>query len=126
MEKVFNKGSEKEKRRQLRSDMPPAEKKLWQHLRNKQLLGFRFRRQVSVGKYVVDFYCAEAKLVIEIDGDSHSGNEAYDSARQHFIESFGVRFLRFTNCDISESIEGVVGMIEKECRRITSTSPGPS
>ncbi len=113
MEKLFNRASEKNTRRKLRSTMPPAEVALWRQLRLRQISGCKFRRQASIGKYIVDFYCPEKKLVIEVDGDSHSGNETYDKQRQKYIESFGIRFLRFTNIDIFETLEGVVEIIKK-------------
>jgi very-short-patch-repair endonuclease len=75
--------------------------------------GFKFRRQYSVNQYVVDFYCPELKLAIEIDGDSHFNDisEKYDKERQKSIESFGIRFLRFTNIDIYDNIDGVLQTI---------------
>ncbi len=77
--------------------------------------GFKFRRQYSVNQYVIDFYCPELKLAIEIDGDSHFSIAAqrYDSERQKFIESFGIQFLRFVNNDIYENVDGVLLMIHE-------------
>src|SRR6266498_2836790 len=100
----------KEKRRVLRKNMPPAEFILWSKLRSKSLNGCKFRRQYSIGTYIVDFYCPQAKLAIEIDGESHfvDGADTYDRKRQAIIESFGVNFLRFTNIDIYERLEGVI------------------
>jgi very-short-patch-repair endonuclease len=92
----FNRSQEKDLRRFLRSEMPPAEKLLWAKLRRKQLSGMKFRRQYSVGCFVLDYYCAAAKLGIELDGDTHFTPRAkeYDQARRTFIESFGIRLLR--------------------------------
>jgi len=75
--------------------------------------GYKFRRQYGVNKYVVDFYCPKLKLAIEIDGDSHFGNQAikYDQKRQSYIESFGIKFLRFTNNDIYNNIDEVLEVI---------------
>lgn len=108
--KIFNRLSEKTKRQYLRNQATKAEQILWYHLKGKQLEGYKFRRQQSVGPYIVDFYCPQAKLVIEVDGDSHFLDEAirYDRKRQKYIESFGLKFLRFTNIDIYESIDGVI------------------
>ena len=99
MTRFFNKPTEKEKRLSLRNDMPAAETFIWSKLRRKQIHGFKFRRQYGVGPYVIDFYCPALKLAVEIDGDSHFSADAknYDEQRQAFIESFGIRFLRFTN-----------------------------
>ena len=95
--------------------MPPAEVTLWQFLRNKQANGHKFRRQYSVDKYVLDFYCPSAKLAIEVDGDSHFSDTAIqsDKIRQKAIEEMGIRFLRFTNRDIYENLEGVFEEILK-------------
>ena len=89
--------------------MPEPEKHLWTWLRAKQISGYKFRRQYSVGKYVIDFYCPEAKLAIEVDGDSHfiDQHSQYDIVRQKFVESKGIHFLRFTNTDVIENLEGV-------------------
>lgn len=112
MTRIFNREDEKELRRGLRKTMPPAEVILWQCLRGQQI-GYKFRRQYSVGAYVIDFYCPQMKLAIELDGESHyvDGAEERDKQRQDFIESFGVRFLRFTNVDIYDNIEGVLEQI---------------
>jgi very-short-patch-repair endonuclease len=83
MTEVFNKTAEKEKRRELRNNLTEAEKIVWNKIRSKQINGKRFRRQVSIGPYVVDFYCPELKLIVEIDGDSHETDDAkeYDDYR---------------------------------------------
>jgi very-short-patch-repair endonuclease len=93
--------------------MPKAEILLWANLSRKQLLGYKFRRQYSVEQYVIDFYCPALKLAIEIDGDSHfqPGAKERDAERQGFIETFGIEFLRFTNADIYENLDGVIDTI---------------
>ncbi len=113
MTKIFNKTDFKEKRRLLRKNMPPAELILWSKLRSKSLNGCKFRRQYSIGTYIVDFYCPQLKLAIEIDGESHfiDGADTYDRNRQTIIESFGISFLRFTNRDVYERLEGVIDKI---------------
>ena len=113
MTRLFNLTSEKEKRRALRKNMPPAEIILWSKLRGNNLNGCKFRRQYSIGPYVVDFYCPQLKLAIEIDGGSHcvEGSTERDQKRQAVIESGGITFLRFTNRDIYERIEGVIAKI---------------
>ena len=113
MTQFFNQSEEREKRRLLRNDMPAAETVVWSKLRRKQVCGCKFRRQYSVGPYVLDFYCPALKLAVEIDGDSHSVVDAndYDQQRQAFIESFGIRFLRFTNQQVYKNIEGVLQTI---------------
>ncbi len=101
--------------------MPNAEIQLWRYLSRKQMMGHKFRRQYGVDRYVVDFYCPALKLGIEIDGDSHfqPGAIERDSERQKYIESFGIEFLRFTNADIYENLDGV---IDKIAEHITERS----
>ena len=101
MRKIFNNRDETRKRQQLRREMPVAEQLLWKHLRG-EALGVKFRRQVSVGKYVVDLGCPSLHLALEVDGTSHAGEAAqvYDAARQREIESLGVRFIRVSNDDV--------------------------
>jgi DNA repair protein RecO (recombination protein O) len=100
------------KSRELRKNQTDVERKLWHHLSQKQLEGYRFRRQHPIGdKYIVDFICLESKLVIELDGGQHSQQQEYDSKRTEFLESEGYRVLRFWNNDIVENIEGVVTSI---------------
>ncbi|MBI3005488.1 MAG: endonuclease domain-containing protein [Ignavibacteriales bacterium] len=112
MTQVFNKTKHKNLRRMLRKSMPKAEIILWSNLRRKQLLDQRFRRQYGIGSYVIDFYCPKLKLAIEVDGDTHTDETIpYDNDRQEFIESYGVRFLRFTNEDIYENLDGVLTTI---------------
>jgi very-short-patch-repair endonuclease len=113
MTQLFNKPEVKDKRRELRKNMPPAEVMLWSKLRGKNVKGYKFRRQYSVGTYIVDFFCAEIKLAIEIDGESHylTGSEDRDRKRQAFIESAGICFLRFTNFDVYERLDGVLQTI---------------
>jgi very-short-patch-repair endonuclease len=113
MAQVYNKKEYQARRRALRRSMPTAEVILWSKLKNKQMQGKRFLRQYSVDQYVLDFYCPELKLAIEVDGDSHfvAGAQDYDRDRQEYIEEFGIRFLRFTNTDVIENIDGVCQVI---------------
>src|SRR3989344_1638473 len=108
MTEVFNKKSSSMLRRNLRKVSPKPEHIIWNRLRNRQLNGFKFRRQFGIGRYIVDFYCPQAKLAIEIDGDSHDRENAQlqDKVRQQEIEVLGMRFLRFTNREVMENIEG--------------------
>ena len=98
MTRHYNKKSEQEKRRSLRSNMTYCEKIVWTHLRKRQL-GFRFLRQYSVDHFVIDFYSPELKLAIELDGSVHGIPEQkeYDIARQKYLEKFGIEFVRIKN-----------------------------
>jgi len=89
-------------RRKLRKNMTPAEVALWLMIKNKQLDGERFLRQYSIGHFVVDFYCPKYKLAVELDGEVHFTDEAeaYDKERTEFLNSVGVRVLRFENFEV--------------------------
>ena len=116
MNEYFNRENETDKRRRLRSSMPEAEVILWSRLKGRQLLECKFRRQYSVGSFVIDFYSVEVKLGIELDGDSHfrAGAREYDHERQRFIESFGIRIVRVLNTEVYENLDGVLEMIGRE------------
>jgi len=98
--------------------MPPAEKILWSKLKGRQLEKYKFRRQHSIDEFILDFYCPQAELAIEIDGDSHyeTNKPEYDAERSRKIESHGIKIIRFTNTEIYESLEGVVGLILKQLK----------
>lgn len=104
-----------EKARALRKKGTIAEKKLWSALRNRKLNQYKFRRQHPIGYYVVDFYCEESKLIIEIDGNIHDleDNIEYDKNRQNELESIGYRFLRFKNDEVMNNIDNVLNDILK-------------
>ena len=114
MTQIFNKRSQIVKRRILRNNVPEPELLLWSRLRNKQLLGYRFRRQFSIGRYVVDFYCPELRLVIEVDGPYHNSKDIkqYDKERNFLIKDLGIKVLRFQNIDIIKRINYVVEIIK--------------
>ena len=120
MTQIYNKKSEKEKRRKLRQDIVKAEKIIWDKIRNRQIEDCKFRRQYSVDKFVIDFYCPILKLAIEIDGESHfkDGMAEYDRERQSYIESLGIKFIRFTNNDVYENLDGVLECIAMKVREL--------
>ena len=95
--------------------MPEAEVILWSKLKGKQMDGYKFRRQCSVGSYVLDFYCPSRKIAIELDGDSHFSRDAArrDVERQRWVEGFGVHFLRFTNDEVRKNLDDVLTAIEQ-------------
>jgi len=106
---VFNTKRMTKRRKQLRQSVPSAEVLLWRHLKRRQVGGYKFRRQVSIGGYVVDFYCPALHLAIEVDGPTHYHNDIveYDTKRQNDIESLGVQFFRITNEEVYKNIKGV-------------------
>jgi len=104
-----------ERARQLRKQMTPAEKKLWARLRFHQLGGFHIRKQHAVGNFILDFFCAKKKLVIEVDGDSHADQVEYDEERTQWLNTQKMyRVIRFTNRDVMNNIEGVLMRIREE------------
>lgn len=113
MTKIYNRAEQKQKRQHLRRNATKAEAILWSRLRGKQMLEHKFRRQFGVGVYVIDFYCPELKLAIEVDGDSHftEPRREYDQERQRFVEAFDIHFLRFTNEQIYNHIDNVLETI---------------
>ncbi len=102
--------------RQMRHKPTKAEEILWQHVRNRQIAGFKFRRQHSIERFIVDFYCAETELIIEVDGPIHQYQEQEDILRQEFIENQGLRVLRFSNDDVINHISLVLDQISGACR----------
>lgn len=100
--------------RQLRRNSTEPEKRLWQTLRAYQVDGFYFRRQAPMGKYVVDFICHRAKLIIEIDGGQHAFSIAADEVRTARLNREGYRVIRFWNNEVMENMAGVMREIQKE------------
>jgi len=100
--------------REMRHAQTPAEATLWRTLRNRQI-GFKFRRQHPIYRFIIDFYCAQAKLLIEVDGESHlqPDQEEYDKARTKYLEELGYKVIRFTNNDVRYNIEAVADKILK-------------
>ncbi len=94
----------------LRKRMTAPELVFWTAVRARKLNGYKFRRQYSVGRYVVDFYCAEKRIGIEIDGDSHftEDQKKYDEVRKEFISELGIQLLRYTNEEIMKNLSGVL------------------
>ena len=115
MQKVFNSKHLLEKRKHLRNNLTPQEIILWSILRKEQL-GCKFRRQHSIGNYIVDFYCPAQKLIIELDGSQHKREKdrKYDLKRTQYFESLGLRTVRFWNNEVNENLKGVILKIE-EC-----------
>ncbi len=98
--------------REMRGKQTEAESLLWQHLRRHHLRGLSFRRQHSIGQFIVDFYCAKERLVIEVDGSLHQYQVDEDLIRQEFLKSLNLKMLRFTNDSILNSIDKVIKKIE--------------
>jgi len=105
--------------RSLRREATPAESLLWERLRDRRLSGLKFRRQHTIDRYVADFYCAHARLVVEVDGGVHDARVAEDAYREQVMASHGVRTLRVTNDQIINNIDAVLRLIRDEVRNKT-------
>jgi len=95
-----------ERARQFRRPLTPMEQRLWNHLRDRRCGGYKFRRQTILDRYIADFHCAEAKLVVEADGRSHDGTQEHDAARDEWLARRGYHTLRVLNTDVRGSLEG--------------------
>jgi very-short-patch-repair endonuclease len=106
----MKKKNQTEMAKNLRRNQSDAEKKLWSRLRNTQLNGVKFRRQQSIGDYIVDFISFEKNLVVEVDGGQHNESVSIkdDQRRTRYLESRGYRVIRFWNTEVLQNIEGVV------------------
>jgi len=112
MYRYFHRGqSLKMRARDLRKNATPAERSLWSHLRNKQIEGYKFRRQHVVAYYILDFYCSSKKLAIEIDGGSHIDHEKYDQVRDEYLRSKGITIIRFTNTEVTQNASVILELI---------------
>ena len=97
--------------KRLRQHATPAERRLWSRLRDRRFLGLKFRRQAPVDRFVVDFVCIDAKLIIEIDGGQHGSRVAADQRRTKILETMGYLVLRFWNNDVLTNLDGVLELI---------------
>ncbi|KKP80900.1 MAG: hypothetical protein UR80_C0015G0002 [Parcubacteria group bacterium GW2011_GWB1_35_5] len=113
MTKYYNITKLKNRRRELRKESTPQEILLWERLRNRKL-GVKFRRQHSIGGYILDFYCPEKKLIIELDGEIHNRNDAKknDAVRDKFFEELEYKVLRFKNDEVDKNIDRAVEEIK--------------
>jgi very-short-patch-repair endonuclease len=99
--------------RVLRKNLTDAEQLFWQHLRLRQINGYKFRRQRPIGSYIVDFVCLEKRLIIELDGGQHAEKVKYDTERDTWLEAQGFTVLRFWNNEVIHNIDGVKETILK-------------
>jgi adenine-specific DNA-methyltransferase len=111
--------------RALRRQMTDAERLLWRHLRNRELGGWKFRRQYPVGPFIVDFICVEKNVVIEVDGGQHAENEALDLQRSAYLNRMGYRVLRFWNNEVLQETEAVLTAIFAILADAPKNSPSP-
>jgi very-short-patch-repair endonuclease len=101
-------------RRNLRHSLTPPERLFWSRVACRNFFGLKFRKQHGLGNYIVDFYCAERGLVVEIDGDSHAESMNYDAERTAYIAGFGYTIIRYGNRDILYNLDGVMEDLAKK------------
>ena len=111
--------------RKLRQQATDAERRLWQHLRAHRLAGYKFRRQVVIEPYIVDFVCLEARLIVEVDGGQHLEQLEDDLKRSAFLESLGYTVIRFWNHEILGDIHTVLEQIHGYLIKAPSPQPSP-
>jgi len=116
---LYNDPTTKSKRRSLRKNVPDVEQKLWSILRNRQMPSLKFLRQYGVGPYILDFYCPERRLAIEVDGRQHADvyGRRHDAQRDSYLRELNIRVIRFWNNDVLQNIEGVWKMIKEETEK---------
>jgi very-short-patch-repair endonuclease len=112
--------------RRLRRDHTDAERVLWFRLRDRRLAGWKFRRQAPIDRYVVDFVCVDARLIVELDGGQHVERTEQDIARTRILESMGYLVLRFWNNDVLSNTDGVVETILETLNQHRSVPPHPA
>lgn len=110
----------------MRAEPAPAEQKLWRCLRDRQLGGFKFKRQHRIGPFIADFYCAEHRLVLESDGSSHVERGEYDQRRTQWMNANGYRVVRYANTDVHDHLDSVLEDILREIERGSTPSASPS
>ncbi|MBS1494710.1 MAG: endonuclease domain-containing protein [Bacteroidetes bacterium] len=110
----------KKRRQELRNNSTKAEQLLWNQLKGSRFQNLKFRRQQGIGRYIVDFYCPDCKLAIEIDGDSHFDDDSqeYDKIRTDYLNTEGIKVIRFTNTDIYKNIIGVLENLKNVINKI--------
>ena len=111
---THNKKYLQDTRKELRKNITPEELVLWYQLRNNRFYGYNFKRQHSAGNFIVDFYCPLKKLAIELDGSQHLDNIEYDKERTNFLESLGIKVIRFWNNEVNKNLHGVLLKIKEE------------
>ncbi|MBP8001610.1 MAG: endonuclease domain-containing protein [Chloroflexi bacterium] len=115
----------RQRAKELRQPLTPPETRLWRILRDRRLGGFKFRRQHPIGRFIVDFYCMQVRLVVELDGPTHEDQVEYDEVRTEWLQAQGYRVIRFSNQQVVQSEGNVARAILAKCQELALT-PGPS
>jgi very-short-patch-repair endonuclease len=116
---LYNDPIRKSDRRRLRKDATDAERKLWTILRDRRIAGLKFFRQYSIGPYILDFYCPDERLAVEVDGGQHADvqGQEHDAKRDSYLRELNIRVIRFWNNDVLRNIEGAEQRIREEVTR---------
>lgn len=122
MPRIINNFKRKGVRKELRKNQTPQEIILWSKLRNNQTK-YKWKRQVSIGSYIADFYCWKKLLIIELDGSQHLDNKEYDKDREKYFLNLGIKTIRFWNNEVNTNIEGVMKIILEELEKQPHPSP---
>jgi very-short-patch-repair endonuclease len=124
---LYNRPVLKSRRKDLRNNSTPAEKLLWSLLQHSNLGGYKFRRQHSVGSYILDFYCPSERLAVELDGDSHFTDEAieYDLERTAYLNALNIKVIRFLNTDVYDNLNVVCESILEQIKSKNTTPQLP-
>jgi very-short-patch-repair endonuclease len=112
--------------RDMRREPTDAEKKFWRLVRDRRLAGSKFKRQYPIGRYIADFVCLEAKLIVELDGGRHAEQQAYDAVRDAFLAAEGFHVLRFWNSDVLTNADGIAERLFHLLKGGGAPSPQPS
>lgn len=113
---MYNDKIQKIRRRELRKNQTEVEKLLWERLRDRQLNKLKFRRQYSVGPYILDFFCADKRLAIELDGEQHKDAKEYDRERENYLKNKDIKILRFWNGELENDVEEVLRVIQENAK----------
>ncbi len=122
MSRIVNNFQRKEIRKDLRKKQTKEELILWGKLRNNQT-GYKWKRQVSIGPYITDFYCSKKLLVIELDGAQHLENKEYDKEREEYFSNLGITTVRFWNNEVNTNIDGILKIIMDKLEKEPLPSP---
>ena len=124
---IFNQEKHNSLRKELRNNPVKSERIFWQHIKGKQN-GFKFRRQQGIGPYIIDFYCPEIKLVVEIDGLTHAEGEVLenDQLRQKYLENLGLIVKRYSTEDVFNNLGQILDDLYELCVRLRSANTSPT
>lgn len=112
--------------KEMRKVMPETERRMWHELRAERFQAIKFRRQKVIGNYIADFASNAPRLVVEIDGDTHAGQENYDAARTQYLEDQGYTVIRFSNMEVMENMDGVLTRLGEVVAELVAPPPPPT